>query len=302
MLICSYSQQVSARQDTGCEFLTFGVGARATGMGEAFTAIADDPTAVYWNPAGLGFQYHEGVTFMHTNLYPDMFDDIYYDGIAYACPITSDIVIGAGITYLHSGEHIITDINPITQEIKNIGKFKTTDIAATLSAAKVIGGESQQLSFGISVKYISSKFYHVHAKSYAVDFGLIYHPAIENITIGATLKDWGRKISYVDDYQADQLPTTFKFGTAYQLTEDILVACDIIKPLYDKFTGIAVGIEGILTDYIIIRTGYFHKEKNWKGLTYGSSIIFNNRWQLDVANYPTGELDRATRISVSTTF
>lgn len=35
-------------------FLSIGPGARASGMGEAFTATADDPTATFWNPAGLG--------------------------------------------------------------------------------------------------------------------------------------------------------------------------------------------------------------------------------------------------------
>jgi len=30
-----------------------GVGARAIGLGGAFVSIADDPSAVYWNPAGL---------------------------------------------------------------------------------------------------------------------------------------------------------------------------------------------------------------------------------------------------------
>ena len=35
-------------------FLTIGPGARAAGMGEAFVAVDDDPTATYWNPAGLG--------------------------------------------------------------------------------------------------------------------------------------------------------------------------------------------------------------------------------------------------------
>ncbi|NMC43939.1 MAG: hypothetical protein GYA46_08465, partial [candidate division Zixibacteria bacterium] len=34
-------------------FLRVGVGAKAMGLGEAFTAVADDASAVYWNPAGL---------------------------------------------------------------------------------------------------------------------------------------------------------------------------------------------------------------------------------------------------------
>jgi hypothetical protein len=34
-------------------FLRIGVGARAVGMGESFVAVANDPSAIYWNPAGL---------------------------------------------------------------------------------------------------------------------------------------------------------------------------------------------------------------------------------------------------------
>ena len=39
---------------TTANFLKIGAGARAIGMGEAFTGVSDDVTAVYWNPAGLG--------------------------------------------------------------------------------------------------------------------------------------------------------------------------------------------------------------------------------------------------------
>jgi long-chain fatty acid transport protein len=57
-------------------------GARAMGMGLAFTAVADDPTAVFYNPAGLSWQDKPGVTiggslasrvsadFQGTNPYP----------------------------------------------------------------------------------------------------------------------------------------------------------------------------------------------------------------------------------------
>jgi hypothetical protein len=38
------------------------VGARALGMGGAFVAVADDPSAVFWNPAGLASAQPAGVT------------------------------------------------------------------------------------------------------------------------------------------------------------------------------------------------------------------------------------------------
>jgi long-chain fatty acid transport protein len=36
-------------------FALSGIGSKAIGMGGAFRGLADDPTAMYWNPAGLGF-------------------------------------------------------------------------------------------------------------------------------------------------------------------------------------------------------------------------------------------------------
>ena len=45
----------------GAGFALFEHGSRAMAMGGAFTAVADDLSALYWNPAGLAFQTDEGV-------------------------------------------------------------------------------------------------------------------------------------------------------------------------------------------------------------------------------------------------
>ncbi|GBF51858.1 transporter, Ompp1/FadL/TodX family [Leptospira ryugenii] len=42
-------------------------GERAAGLAGAFTAIADDPSGAYYNPAGLGFTYHDGISISASN-------------------------------------------------------------------------------------------------------------------------------------------------------------------------------------------------------------------------------------------
>src|SRR6202041_1064947 len=50
------------------EFLQIGAGARSLGMGEAYTAVADGPDAVYWNPAGLSRMTRPEATYAITSL------------------------------------------------------------------------------------------------------------------------------------------------------------------------------------------------------------------------------------------
>ncbi len=50
------------------DFLTFGTGARPLGMGNAFTAIADEASTTYYNPAGIAQLTHHEFNFMHATL------------------------------------------------------------------------------------------------------------------------------------------------------------------------------------------------------------------------------------------
>lgn len=50
---------------TSANFLKIGTGARAAAMADSFTAVADDPTALYWNPAGLALLNGTGLSTTH---------------------------------------------------------------------------------------------------------------------------------------------------------------------------------------------------------------------------------------------
>ncbi len=84
------------------EFLNWGAGARALGMGRAFTGLADDVAAIYYNPAGLAQQNPFQISLMHVTL----FYDTMYDFAAASYPVSG---IGTfGLAYIRLGPRILT--------------------------------------------------------------------------------------------------------------------------------------------------------------------------------------------------
>jgi long-chain fatty acid transport protein len=91
-------------------------GAKATGMGLAFAGVADDPSAIFYNPAGIGFQDHfsvmgggavlgrDSATFVGANPYPGVGDAGKVQNQVFALPnlymvvpLTADLKFGLGI-------------------------------------------------------------------------------------------------------------------------------------------------------------------------------------------------------------
>ena len=70
------------RGTTSLEFLKIGMGARAEAMGGAFVSVANDPSAVYWNPAGVGSMQRKEMQ-ISTTQYPA---DIRYNSLALILP------------------------------------------------------------------------------------------------------------------------------------------------------------------------------------------------------------------------
>src|SRR5437867_13388 len=74
------------------------IGARGIAMGGAFSSIADDATAMFWNPAGLARIGHQEIMGTHANLFNTGIND---DVLAFALPLTLNQA--AAVDWYHSG-------------------------------------------------------------------------------------------------------------------------------------------------------------------------------------------------------
>ncbi|MEK7275328.1 MAG: PorV/PorQ family protein, partial [Candidatus Desantisbacteria bacterium] len=264
-----------AKHNTGAKCLTFGIGARASGMGEAMGAVADDVSAMYWNPAGLGFIKDMQVMTAHHQLYPDISNDFYHNFIGGVMPLKVDkknkAAIGAGVIYLAQG------INPIMKDydgmgtLEQIGEFQSRDIAAIVSYGQRL---KENIAVGAAIKYIDSRLYvNYDGHAAAIDFGVLARDVTrKGLNVGVSLANYGNKIYYQDKPQADALPLTLRFGIGYRINDEFLLAADINQQINDKYIGINLGIEGYLVNNFIIRAGYFDKGAGLKGLTYGFGV------------------------------
>ncbi len=232
--------EVKARpSEAGVIFLNISPGSRATGMGDAFVALADDATATYWNPAGLGIQKGSEVNFMHVNWLPGFnIGDMYYDFLTYKQEIEGLGTVGGNITYFYLGEQKRT--GEVGEEM---GVFKTYEFQVTLAYGTML---TNNLSIGLSTKFIYSHLADQGAgnekgsgtgHSVAVDMGVLYE-VTPDFSIGATISNMGPKISYIDYEQADPLPTNLKAGIAYRVMDDefnsLVVTADMNKLLVKR--------------------------------------------------------------------
>jgi hypothetical protein len=203
-------------------FLMISPGARAAGMGEAFVALADDATAVYWNPAGLAFQSGKEITLMHANWLPQFSSDLFYEFGAYKHSVEGLGTFGLNLTFLNLGKQFITGED--SPEV--LGEFSSYEFALSGTYGTLL---NENWGVGLGLRYIRSNLSDVgagaekgdgKANAFAFDLSTLYKfPFNPRLSFGMNLSNMGPKITYIDAAQADPLPTNLKVGFAYKLVD-----------------------------------------------------------------------------------
>jgi hypothetical protein len=169
------------------EFLAVGVGARALGMGNAFTASANDVTSGYWNPAGLlGVKGDLQVGAMHSEYFAGIAK---YDYAGIAKPIDSTSAIG--FTFLRFGVDNIPNTIDLIDNSGNIDydritSFSAADHAFILSYARKLRVPGLQVGGNAKVIYRRVGDF-AKAWGFGLDAGAQYR--IDRWRLSAVLRD-----------------------------------------------------------------------------------------------------------------
>ncbi len=222
LLIFAGGLQASSKSGTSAaQFLKIGIGPRASALAGSFTGLADDVTALYWNPAGISWMTHRHFAATHT----EWFADINHEFAGLVLPISRAATIGLSFTALSAPEMEQTTV----EQPEGTGIFfDVQDISLGLTYSRRL---TDRFSFGMTVKYLQQKIFNESASTYAVDMGGILHTGFKGLRLGISMNNFGGKlrldgrdliISVQDtpgklETQEWPLPISFRVGIAIDI-------------------------------------------------------------------------------------
>lgn len=288
---------------SGAIILSQPIGARASGMAEAYTAIEGEVCGIHYNPAGLAGLENKQVSF----LYQQGFSEDKFGVLAFGYPIylPSDLSTeGRNIGTL-AGSFISYSVGDI-ELIDTSGNLRTVkaeqDYVATLSFSRspVVG--IKNLSLGINLKMIHSTLIEeFDTSAFAFDLGGLYKLIEDKLSLGLAVQNLGEELKYIDS--GDSLPVTVRIGGAYRTNfgEDhkVIGALDVVKPNDDDFKE-NIGIEYWFRELLALRIGY-RIGYDLDSMTFGLGYIFKN-FGIDYGLAMMDELNEMHRVSFTIYF
>ncbi len=278
------------------DFLSVGQGARANAMGEAFTGVADDPSAMYWNPAGLT-QLHSD---QFTTTYADRFDGLAKEtqvnyawrgpksmwGVGYVGSYVTDISVTSSLSD--------AQLNAITNGTFTPDNYPTKSVldhAVLVSYARPLMPDSPH-AIGTTIKMIYRDMLGmVRGYGSAIDIGYHYTASSGRLRFGTNVQNVASLVSYsgsIDNLGVNATATesylpTIKTGLAYQpewriLNGRMLFAFDANMLSSLDMEDYRLGMEYSFGENVSIRAGkiFGRQDDSNEDYTFGMGLGLKN--------------------------
>ncbi len=326
VFVTAQAQNVTKVGTTAASFLNIDVGSRAVGMGGAFVAVANDASALYWNPGGVATLKNNEAIFNHSQ----WIAGINFDFAGAVLNLGEAGRLGASATVLSMGEmERTTELQPEgTGETFSAGSY-----AIGVTYAKML---TDRFSIGATGKYINEHIMNSHASGVAIDIGTLYRTQWRNLMIGMCISNfgtkmrmsgqdllvqhdidptrWGNNPNLNADLQTDayDLPLMFRVGISIDALQNVAnqsltLSLDALHPS-DNVESMNVGAEYVFHNLLALRAGYkemFSRDSE-QGLTLGAGLqrrlVGNLNLQVNYAYQSFGRLASVNKFTVLLAF
>lgn len=266
------------------QFLKIGVGGRATAMGDAFIAVANDVSSLYWNPAGLVLSERNEIMFSHNNWVVD----IGHEFLGGSYHLSSNDVVGISFTALHMEDmEVTTEVNPFgTGEYFSFGDF-----AVGLTYSRKM---TDQFSIGATIRYFEETLDKLKMRGLLVDLGTYYWTGLGTSRFAVTITNFGNELApdgevilfggrEKTNWQSFSPPTMFRIGFAiepYETDEHKVTTSVQLNHPNDNSENVSAGVEYTWNKMFFLRGGYkFNVDEQDISLGAGFNI------DLDIASF-----------------
>ena len=288
-LSTAYAGNLLRSGTAGAQELMIPYGSRGTAMGGSVLSSVSGVEAMYWNPAGLAAM--EGTEVMFTHL--PYIADIEMNYIGFAKYVDGFGSIGVGAKILSIGDIIETT----TDEPDGTGRvFAPSMTVINLSFAKIM---TANVNFGATAMFINENIHDVSASGLAFDFGFMYDPRWNGVSMGVTIKNYGGQMQFEGNgfkSTSNQsttsgigapfdLPSSINFGVGYNFYNEGLNSAMFTGTFQsnnfsqDVWQG---GAEYAYDQKYFLRAGYNYSDRDnyLYGASFGAGVMV-----------PVGEMD-----------
>ncbi|MBM4161272.1 MAG: PorV/PorQ family protein [Ignavibacteria bacterium] len=321
-----FAQDVSKVGTTAAKFLTIPVGSRSIAMGGAFVSLANDMSALYWNPSGLARIDRPEVLVSHSR----WLADIRHDFAGIGLPFGDFGTIGFSVTAMTMPDmEVTTEAFP-----EGTGEmFSATSYAFGFSYARNL---TDWFSIGATVKYVRETIYHSSSGAFAVDIGTLFTTPFQGVRLGVSITNFGEKLQiagedllvqkdidesqYGNNSSVNAYLSTDKFdlplalrlslsGEAFKTdNQRLTIAVDASHP-NDNTESVNAGFEySVLNDLLMLRGGVrslFQRDTE-ESYTFGGGTRYNIsaliQIRLDYAYQSFGRLKNVHTFSLGLQF
>ncbi len=191
---------------SGMQFLKIGQGARAVGMGDAYTAVSDDINAIFWNGAGL----------------------IHVEKFAYQANYTrwlagTELYSLAAVYNTHSSRGEVIGISVINQQVDPIEEttiFQPDGTGNTVDVGQMAVGFlyaikfTDKFSFSAKLNYVQETLFTQSKKSFTIDLGSYFYTGFRSLRVAMGFKNFGPDNKSRESQFSYLMPLTYNMGLA----------------------------------------------------------------------------------------